>query len=191
MEGIPGSKIPCDNLPPINEGEAAFAASNSNIVTKKDTIWIVSGGKKSRVFYSSDKGKTWEVYNTPIVQGKEMTGIFSADFYNNKIGFAVGGNYEQPDNKSGNKIKTKDGGKTWKLVGENKGFGYASCVQFLPNSNGDELFTVGHSGGYYSFNGGENWEKLIDDKTLYTLRFLNDSTAIAGGQNKIVRLRFK
>jgi hypothetical protein len=30
-----------------------------------------------------------------------------------------------------NKARTTDGGKTWKLVAENQGFGYASCVQYI------------------------------------------------------------
>jgi hypothetical protein len=30
------------------------------------------------------------------------------------------------------KARTTDGGKTWKLVAENQGFGYASCVQYIP-----------------------------------------------------------
>lgn len=185
------TKIPCDKLPKITPGEAAFAASNTNIITKGDKIWMVSGGKKSRVFYSSDKGKNWEAYKTPIVQGSEMTGIFSADFYDDKLGFAVGGDYEHLEKKSGNKMITTDGGKKWELIGEGTGFGYASCVQFVPGSNGNEIVTIGPSGLYYSYNKGKDWEKLLDNKTLHTIRFIDAKTAIAAGQNKIIRLRFK
>lgn len=185
------TKVPCDKLPKITPGEAAFAASNTNIITKGDKIWMVSGGKKSRVFYSKDKAISWEVYNTPIVQGSEMTGIFSADFYNDTLGFAVGGDYEKPEKNSGNKMITTDGGKNWELIGEGKGFGYASCVQFVPGSNGNEIVTIGPSGLYYSYNKGKDWEKLLDHKTLHTIRFIDAKTAIAAGQNKIIRLRFK
>ncbi|RWX00452.1 WD40/YVTN/BNR-like repeat-containing protein [Flavobacterium cerinum] len=185
------TKVHCDKLPKIAPGEAAFAASNTNIITKGDKIWMVSGGKKSRVFYSSDKGKNWEVYKTPIVQGSEMTGIFSADFYNDTIGFAVGGDYEKLEKNSGNKMITTNGGKNWELIGEGTGFGYASCVQFVPGSNGNEIVTIGPSGLYYSYNKGKDWEKLLDNKTLHTIRFIDAKTAIAAGQNKIIRLRFK
>lgn len=185
------AKISCDKLPKVKPGEAAFAASNTNIITKGNKIWMVSGGKKSRVFYSEDKGQNWKVYKTPIVQGSEMTGIFSADFYDDKLGFAVGGNYEHLEKNSGNKMITTDGGKKWELVGEGKGFGYASCVQFVPGSNGNELVTVGPSGLYYSYNKGKDWEKLLDYKTLHTIRFIDPKTAIAAGQNKLIRLHFK
>ena len=49
-------KIPCDKLPKIVDGEAAFAASNTNIVIKGDVIGMVPAGKKARVFYFPDKG---------------------------------------------------------------------------------------------------------------------------------------
>jgi photosystem II stability/assembly factor-like uncharacterized protein len=183
-------KIPCASLPAAENGEAAFAASNTNIVLKGNNSWIATGGKKSRILYSKDKGKSWSAIDTPIVQGKEMTGMFSLDFYDQEIGFAVGGDHGQLAKNSGNKIITVDGGKSWSLVGENKGFGYASCVQFVPGSKGNELITVGPSGIYYSYDRGANWKKLANDKSLHTIRFKDSSTALAAGQNKIVRLRF-
>ncbi len=184
------SKVPCDKLPKMQEGEAAFAASNTNIIIKGNRTWLVSGGKKTRVFYSPDKGLTWTVYETPIVQGDAMTGIFTADFYNDKIGFIAGGNYEKPNQNFQNKALTVDGGKTWKLVGENTGFGYASCVQFVPNSNGKELVVVGVNGLFYSHDSGNSWTQFSKDATFYTIRFLNETTAIAAGKDKIVKIVF-
>ena len=184
------TKMPCDKLPKVVDGEAAFAASNTNIIIKENSTWIVSGGKKSRVFYSPDKGISWSVYETPIVQGEAMTGIFTADFYNDKIGFIAGGNYEKPNQNFQNKALTTDGGKTWKLVGENQGFGYASCVQFVPNSNGEQLVSVGASGLFYSKDKGTTWQQLSSDSSLYTIRFVDNMTAIAAGKDKIVKIVF-
>lgn len=184
-------KTPAKLLPKLVDGEAAFAASNTNIVVNGDHTWIVSGGIKARVFYSKDKGKSWSVYNTPIVQGKQMTGIFTADFYNSKIGFISGGNYENLSQNFDNKAQTKDGGTTWELVAQNQGFGYASCVQYVPNSNGKGLVTVGASGLFYSKDGGNSWEQLSSDSSFFTIRFLNNSMAIAAGKNKIIRIQFK
>jgi photosystem II stability/assembly factor-like uncharacterized protein len=185
------TKLLSDKLPTNSHGEAAFAASNTNIVIKGDDTWLVSGGKKSRVFYSPDKGKTWKVVETPIVQGKTMTGIFTADFYDAKHGFIAGGDYEQPNKKSENKAFTTDGGNTWKLIGQDMGFGYASCVQYVPGGNGKEIICVGSEGIQYSQNGGENWTQLSTDSKLFTIRFVNRNTAIAAGHNKVIRIRFK
>ncbi len=185
------SKVSSDKLPKVMEGEAAFAASNTNISIKGNNTWIVSGGKKSRVFYSPDKGDSWRVYDTPIVQEKAMTGIFTADFYDAKIGFIAGGDYELRNQNFSNKASTTDGGKTWNLIGENQGFGYASCVQYVPASNGKGIVTVGFSGLYYSPDGGNSWKQLATDSTLNTIRFINNHTAIAAGQNKMIRIRFK
>jgi photosystem II stability/assembly factor-like uncharacterized protein len=189
--GATWNKIPNSKLPKIVEGEAHFAASNTNIVVKGNDTWIVSGGMKSRVFYSADKGNTWEVFDTPIVQGKQMTGIFTADFYDKKNGFVAGGNYEVLTQNFDNKAITNDGGKTWKLIADNQGFGYASCVQYVPDSNSKGIVVVGASGLYYSSDGGLNWKQFSQDPTLYTIRFLNKNTAIATGRNKMIRIIFK
>ena len=184
-------KIPCEKLPKVGEGEAAFAASNTNIMLRNNKIIIVSGGKKARCFVSEDKGNTWNVHETPIVQGKAMTGIFTADFYDENIGFIAGGDYEKQEDNTNNKAITKDSGKTWELVGQNTGFGYASCVQFVPNSEGKSLVCVGGTGLHYSNDSGKTWQKMLEDKDLYTLRFQNDSVAYAAGKSKIVKLSFK
>ena len=184
-------KVAASKLPKVIVGEAAFAASNTNIVIKGNNSWIVTGGKKSRVFYSPDTGNSWTVYDTPIVQGKSMTGIFTADFYDGQTGFIAGGDYEVRNQNFSNKALTTDGGKTWRLIAENQAFGYASCVQYVPQSNGKGLVTVGFSGIYYSSDGGSSWKQLSTDSTLNTIRFINKHTAIAAGQNKMIRISFK
>ena len=189
--GLSWNKIPCNKLPKTVDGEAAFAASNTNICIKGSKTWIVSGGKRARVFYSPDKGMRWEVFETPIIQGKEMTGIFTADFYDEKIGVVAGGNYEVQGQNFQNKAITYDSGQTWKLIAENTGFGYASCIQFVPKSKGRGLVAVGTSGLYYSGDSGTTWNQLMKDKTLYTIRFIDQDNAVAAGKDKIIRIHFK
>ncbi|MDX1463940.1 MAG: oxidoreductase, partial [Marinirhabdus sp.] len=126
------TKVPCDKLPPTSSGEAAFAASNSNIALVGNHVWIVSGGKRARVFHSADKGNNWEVFETPMIQGKAMTGIYSVDFFDENTGVIFGGNWEDQSYNEGNKAITRDGGKTWKLLSNGSGPGYRSSVRFVP-----------------------------------------------------------
>lgn len=184
-------KVNCDVLPKVSEGEAAFATSNTNLIVKGKSIFMVSGGKKSRVFVSEDFGTTWNVYETPLVQGETMTGIFTADFYNEKIGIIAGGNYEKQDQNWANKAITKNGGKTWKLIAEKEAFGYASCVQFFPNSKGKKIVAVGGTGMFYSDNFGKSWTKFSEDKDFFTFRFESEKVFYATGRNKLVRFEIQ
>lgn len=184
------NKVPCDQLPEAVEGEAAFAASDSNIAIVDDHVWVATGGKASRILYSSDKGEHWKVYDTPIVQGLATNGMYSIDFYDKDNGFAIGGDYTKPADSSANKIRTIDGGKTWQLVAENQSPGYRSCVQYIPDGEGQELVAIGFKGIDYSNDAGNTW-KHLSDEGYYTLRFLNDSIAYAAGRGRISKLTFK
>lgn len=183
-------KIDCDKLPKVREGEAAFAASDTNIAVVGDHTWIASGGKASRILYSPDKGNTWNVFDTPIIQGKETTGMYSVDFYDEKNGFAIGGDYTKPSDTLDNKIRTNDGGITWQVVANGKATGYRSCVQYIPNRDGNELVAVGFKGIDYSNDSGTTWTHLSDEG-FYTIRFLNDSIAYAAGRGRISKLMFR
>ncbi|NER12016.1 oxidoreductase [Leptobacterium flavescens] len=184
------TKLSCDKLPQSGEGEAAFAASDTNIAIYGDHTWIVSGGMRSRVFYSLDRGESWEVYETPIIQGVATQGIYSVDFYDENNGVVIGGDYTKPEGNEKNKAVTTDGGKTWTLVSDGGGAVYKSCVQYIPGSQANEMVAVGFTGISFSNDSGNSWKKLSDEG-FYTIKFLNDSTAYAAGRNRIARLRFK
>ncbi len=184
------TKLSCDLLPVVTPNEAAFAASNTNIAVVNNHTWIVSGGAKSNVYYSPDKGKSWQVYTTPIVQGESTQGIYSVAFYDDKNGIVMGGDYTKPELNNANKAITKDGGKTWQLVANNREPGYRSCVQYVPNSNAKQIVAVGFKGIDVSNDGGKTWSHLSDE-SFYTIRFVNDSLAYAAGKNRIAQLTFK
>ena len=183
------NKLDCSLFENIKEGEGFFAASDTNISIINDKVWLASGGINSRIYFSDDKGVSWKIFNTPIIQGESTTGIFSIDFYDEKNGFGVGGDYTKPEIDSLNKIRTSDGGKTWQVVGNGK-LGYRSCVQYFPAGNGKKILVVGFKGIDLSSDSGNTWINLSDD-SFYTVRFLNDSTAFAAGKEKISKLVFK
>ena len=184
------NKLSCEDLPKASEGEAAFAASDTNIAIVDDHTWIATGGVSSRILYSSDKGRSWEIFETPIIQGTATTGMYSIDFYDKNNGFAIGGDYTKPQDSINNKIRTTDGGKTWQVVANAKSPGYRSCVQYVPNSNAKGLVAIGFKGIDYTNDGGETWQHLSDEG-FYTIRFLNDSVAYAAGRGRISKLTFR
>jgi photosystem II stability/assembly factor-like uncharacterized protein len=183
-------KLPCENLPIFEEGEAFFAASNTNIKTIGSTVWIASGGKKARILKSTDFGKTWQIYNTPMIQGDGPQGIYSIDFYDENTGIIIGGNYSKPLENKANKAITKDGGKTWTLVANNENPNYKSAITYVPNSKGKEIFAVGKTGISYSKDGGLSWVE-VSNKSFYAITFVDENNAWLSGSNKIGKFSIK
>lgn len=182
------AKLPCSQLPEGILEEGAFAASNTNIKTIGDSVWIAT--TSGRIFYSPDKGIQWEVFETPIRNDTPTEGIYSIDFYDEELGVAIGGDYTKPGNTNANKAISKDGGKTWQLVANGEAPEYKSCIQFVPGSDGFGMVSVGFTGISYSYDKGKHWKELSTE-AFYTVRFLNDSVAYAAGKNRISKLVFK
>ena len=180
-------KLSCENAPGFVEGEAFFAASNTNIAIVDDVVWIASGGKKAKIYKSLDYGKTWESFTTPIVQGVNSKGIYSIDFVDENKGIIIGGDYTKPEENKANKAITVDGGKTWQLVADNKNPNYKSCIQYVPKTNGKEIFAVGKTGVSYSNDTGKTWSKVSND-SYYSIQFVNKNTAWLSGNNKIGKM---
>jgi len=128
-DGEHWSHVPSAQLPPAVEGEGAFAASNtclaivpptwgqppSRAPARDSNLWFATGGAVARVFHSPDRGRAWEVFNTPVVHGQDSTGIFSIAFRDPLHGVIAGGDYKHPDADGSNLAFTEDGGKTWTL----------------------------------------------------------------------------
>ncbi len=184
-------KSPCAESVANVEGEAAFAASNSNLASAGGTLWIFTGGKISRVLRSQNFGNSWTIHQTPMISGKSMTGTFAGDFYDSQNGLIVGGDYENQGMMSHNKARSLDGGKTWQTVGQGTGFGYASCVRYFPKSNSRKAISVGPSGVFQTIDGGLTWQKILADPDLHTLIFAGPRVAYAGGRGKIIRIAFR
>ena len=80
--------------------------------------------------------------------------------------------------------------KTWTLIADNQNPNYKSCVQYVPNTNGQEVFAVGKTGISFSNDAGDSWTNLSSEG-YYSFRFYNDSIAYAAGNGKISKLHFK
>ena len=177
-------QLDCFKLPDYIDGEAGFAASNSNMKILNDHVWIATGGKAARVLYSYDRGVNWEEYQTPIIAGSQMTGIFAMDFYDEKTGVIIGGDWENPKDNKYNKAITKNGGRSWKLLSSGDGPGYCSDIQFVPNTQGNELLATGSQGVWWTGDQGTTWRKLTDDG-YYTASMINQNEGMLAGNGKI------
>lgn len=147
---------------PLAKGEAGFAASGTTIKTLPGgKTWVATGGSVSNIYFSPDYGQNWQVFKCPILQGENSTGPFSIDFFNEKTGVVVGGNYLKDKENSNNVLLTSDGGKTWQKP-VIPVLGFRSAVIYI---NAKTLIATGTSGTDISIDGGQNW-KHISDKSF-------------------------
>ena len=184
------SRLAVSRLPPALESEGAFAASGTNIaVFGKTHAWIGTGaGAKARVLRSTDRGRSWEIADTPLAAG-QSTGIFSIAFRDENHGVVVGGDYSKEKEAVDNLAVTDDGGVTWKLV---KGLsGYRSVVAYVPGAKTPALVALGPSGGDYSLDDGQTW-KPIEGPGFDTFSFIPRKTTGwgAGANGAIGKLVF-
>ncbi len=94
---------------------AVSGAEENGASAPEENIWFATGGRAARVFHSPDRGQSWQVFDTPILQGQDSTGIFSIAFRDPLHGVIAGGDYKHPDQDGPNLAFTNDGGKTWTL----------------------------------------------------------------------------
>ncbi|KAF1857593.1 hypothetical protein Lal_00014602 [Lupinus albus] len=173
-------------------GEAHFAASNTNIATVGNTVWIATGGKTSRIFkFTWDKPFHWDVFGTPFVGGVSSSGIYSIDFYNEKLGIAVGGDYTKQKENVNNIAVTSDGGETWQSVASGKNSGYKTCVKYRPDSGGKEIIAVGDGDISFSDDFGKTWKVISEEKNLFVVEWVDKDNLVFAGKNRILKAKFK
>lgn len=157
--GAKWTPLPEKSCPAALPKEGCFAASGTCLVTRgENDVWFCTGGAKvTRVFRSSDRGKTWDVSETPLLAGIESAGGFSLAFRDQKNGVIVGGDYRKPDDTDATVAVTADGGKTWKSV--EKPLSFRSGVAWAV----DRWVAVGTSGSDSSADG-VTWKALDKEK---------------------------
>ena len=159
-------------FPAPKEQEGGFAASGSILQYQGNKIWLATGGGvQSRLFYSTNKGKTWQIQATPILAGKEAQGIFSLAVGKGKNWVAVGGDYSQANQSTKTAIYTHDAGKTWQVSTQTPQ-GYRSGAAY---AKGSIFMCVGTSGSDVSMDNGKTWQSL-NTFNLNAIRFVKNST---------------
>lgn len=180
--GLHWNRVPPDGSPPVLPGEAAFAASGTCLVVQgASNAWIgTGGGARARVFRSIDRGRSWQVADTPLHAGNSASGIFSVAFSDERNGVAVGGEYSKPKESFDNVAVTSDGGATWRRALGPLPRGYMSSVAFVPGTRGKMLVAVGLGGTARSDDAGESWT-MVDTVGYNSVTFAPNGTGWAAG----------
>ena len=151
------TRVAPDKLPPALGNEGAFAASGTNVaIYGKKYAWIGLGSAaRARVLRTTDAGRTWKVFETPI-KSSQSSGIFSVAFRDAKHGVVVGGDYQKEKEAVDNLAITSDGGETWTLA---RGLaGFRSVVAYVPGTT--TLVAIGPAGSDYSTDDGRTWTPI-------------------------------
>lgn len=149
--------LKCKGTIEAMNGEAAFAASGTNVQVFNDsTFFFVSGGMKSRFFKTKNKGGNWESVSLPFFTS-ESSGAFSVCFLNEQIGVVVGGDYANPQLNKNCSFYTTDGGKFWNNA-STQPRGYRSCV-IEKNS---VFYCCGSNGIDFSIDNGKTWKAFAN-----------------------------
>ncbi|HEV8150601.1 MAG TPA: hypothetical protein VGP61_10495 [Gemmatimonadales bacterium] len=147
-----------DRLPAMLNGEAAFAASGTAItLAGHSAVWIgTGGGARARVLYSGERGKRWEVRETPA-SGNAAKGIFGIARGRGGQLVAVGGDYRQPDASSENLLLSSDEGRHWTLAASP---GLSGVQYGVVSAGADRYVAVGPGGSALSQDAGRSWTRL-------------------------------
>jgi photosystem II stability/assembly factor-like uncharacterized protein len=206
-----------DQLPAAQPGEAAFAASGTCIATQGGKrAWIATGAAaKARVLATTNGGKTWAAYDTPIVQGTASSGGTSIAFRDPHHGILGGGELAAPTEFSDNFARSRDGGKTWQLgartpfPGSIYGLSYAiGRSRHWGRDDGDDdegsdddghghdndgvlVVATGPSGASWSSDEGQSWTLLPGVTNYWAVAFADHRTGwLVGTAGRILKISF-
>jgi len=164
----------------VLEGEASFASSGTCVAVQPNgKAWL---NTQSRIFFTPDKGETWNVYKTPFKQG-QTAGIFGLHFWNENQGIAVGGDYKNDKEEVENVAITHDAGKTWEFLASAQPNGLKEAGWMLPNKS---LLLVGTSGTSLLAEDEPAW-KAIDNESFHTVSCFKDACWAIGGKGNLAK----
>jgi hypothetical protein len=166
----------------LNNGEAFFASSNSNLIYLGKELVFVTGGLSSRLW----KNGIAEAF--PLLQGKSSTGANSiAISPNGNRLVIVGGDFANDTIASQNIVgyqkQISDKKITWKQLVLSSPNGYKSCVEFIDNN---QIISCGTSGVDLSIDKGASWEKISDASFHIVKKHpIKKGAYLAGGGGRI------
>ena len=167
--GAQWTRVPAANLPAPLTNEASRVGL---LATAGSSAWF--GTDFGRVFYSSNRGSSWQVANTGL---PEVTRLAFEDAQN---GLAL---YVDAGTGTITLSRTQNGGQTWTAYAPS-GPAYASGLASVPGRPGMFVstgFTTAAAGSSYTTNYGQNWTRIDQGTPRGTVAFYNAQTGWAGG----------
>ncbi|MFC1898576.1 carboxypeptidase regulatory-like domain-containing protein, partial [Candidatus Cloacimonadota bacterium] len=169
--GTNWTRVPQADIPAPLAGEWGIVGYYDAV---GDNIWW--GTQKGRVFYSNDKGLTWEVSQTPL-GASTYTDVRFKDDLN---GIAQDKNAAS----TGTICETSDGGITWLAV-THSGNCFTNDYEYVQGTENTYVSTgaaTGFSGASYSYDGGHNWFDFEESGGVQFLAtsWINSTTGWAG-----------
>lgn len=143
---------------PRSADEFGFAASGDCLTTAGRSAFLITGGAKSRILRSDDRGLTWTAVASGIPAGPAAGG-FAGAFASPRHGIAVGGDFEDAADTTDNVAYTRNG-RTWtggvslRHVGEDVAYVRGSRYAV---ATGDYDGSVGTS---VTRDGGATWTRV-------------------------------
>lgn len=175
------SVLPSTGMPAALEGEFAFAASGTCLVSAGHHAYFATGGgASSRVFSSRDLGRTWQVTATPIPSGPSA-GIYGLAYRTPDHGLAVGGDYTVPDSAPSGAAYSRNA-RTWSVATTPPGE-YRSGVAWFHH----DAITVGPTGSDYSHDAGRTWHRF-DTGSFDAVACTTHTCWASGEQGRVARL---
>ncbi|MCD6366901.1 MAG: C10 family peptidase [Bacteroidales bacterium] len=168
--GTTWTVVPGANIPAPLSGEYGYTGQ---VEVVGDNVWFSTN--KGRIYYSSDKGHNFVVYQTPLSDfgGQTESGNFSFKDANN--GLIVDNNATV--------YKTTNGGANWTPV-TTAGTVFTSGLCWVEGT--DLVFSTGAasgaSGSSYSEDGGTVWTNIDNQQHLY-VEFMDSQTGWSGWFN--------
>jgi len=181
--GTSWQRIQSPSLPVLKGKEYGFAASGTGLQCfGNGKIRVCTGGAVARIFSSDDYGKSWEVEETPILQGSSSQGIFSIAFLNEKQAIAVGGDYANDTITGSNIIELNE---KWVIKKASQKLKFKSCIKYLTEKI---ILTTGTSGTAISYNGGESWAYIEELKGYHTIALdkISNKGVMAGSEGRVL-----
>jgi photosystem II stability/assembly factor-like uncharacterized protein len=174
------------NIPPVLPGEAAFAASNTQLAVQgSSNAWIATGGgAEARVFRSKDRGRTWNVSSSGL-PGGVSAGLFGIAFADARHGLAVGGDYAIARGPTDRAVRTSDGGVTW-TGASSRPDGVTTGLVYVPNSLPPVFVAVGAHGTAITRDFGATW-MFGDTLTYWSVGFAGRTGWAVGPRGRVAK----